>query len=640
MAKNPATVASVLTALAEHEDKTIQAAVAEHPNASEEILHQVFSTQEHILKKRKNLPASILERFFGEAPTEQPIWENNELRYLFLKQQNTPISILAELANVDLEALRADKLAKHSSPPSPEVFEKWIQDDIRFLADVAEHPQVSVNILERLAQYPNPYVQLAVAQNSKIPESLRIYLLEQLLNNSNKDICWEIARDLNTPANILEQIARELTPINQVTETLFRLIPVDSTSLLAKIRNFINNRQSFVNNRQSPEIILFWLRQDAAFHQPILEEWNQLLASLDESENQALQHLAQIAGMFAFGKQSRKDMQWLGQRLGQNPFNADGTFASNYILYGLLTWSNSAFNSDDENRSIAIALIGNSNTPLSLREQLQNQLAQPPDSTGNYKHDSDMRLAVAFNPQTPEQQRIEYLQQALSSGWSNIQETVAKNSNTPVVILEQIAQRRAGGIQDVVRNPNAPVNILRQAAQQDNSYTLRLIAENPNTPVDLLEELALNQASEVRETVLKNPSLDNLTVYAIKLKLQDREEVKQAHQIMARRPRNFISQPTTYQTSSTLRGLSRIYNPSTDDLPTVLTEYAQSENAFVRFITLLHPLTPQDILNQGAESASWLERYAVADNPATSTQIKQHLAKDANRIVRAAVTDL
>ncbi|MBN3943069.1 MAG: hypothetical protein V7L21_17285 [Nostoc sp.] len=49
-------------------------------------------------------------------------------------------------------------------------------------------------------------------------------------------------------------------------------------------------------------------------------------------------------------------------------------------------------------------------------------------------------------------------------------------------------------------------------------------------------------------------------------------------------------QPTTRQTSPTLRGLNRLYNPSTDDLVSILAEYASSENAFVRLVTLLHPL--------------------------------------------------
>jgi hypothetical protein len=50
----------------------------------------------------------------------------------------------------------------------------------------------------------------------------------------------------------------------------------------------------------------------------------------------------------------------------------------------------------------------------------------------------------------------------------------------------------------------------------------------------------------------------------------------------------------------------------------------------------MHPLTPVQCLNQGSESLSWLERYAVANNPATPIELRQNLAQDSNRIVRAA----
>lgn len=88
--------------------------------------------------------------------------------------------------------------------------------------------------------------------------------------------------------------------------------------------------------------------------------------------------------------------------------------------------------------------------------------------------------------------------------------------------------------------------------------------------------------------------------------------------------------------SPTLRSLNRLYDPNTDYLPTLLSEYSQSENAFVRFITLMNPQTPLEILAQAVRSSSWLERYAVAENTATSAEIKLSLTQDSNRIVKAA----
>ena len=91
--------------------------------------------------------------------------------------------------------------------------------------------------------------------------------------------------------------------------------------------------------------------------------------------------------------------------------------------------------------------------------------------------------------------------------------------------------------------------------------------------------------------------------------------------------------------SPTLRGLSRIYNSDTDDLPTVLSEYVKSDVPLVRFVALLHPLIPQKILEEAVNSASWIERYAVANNPSTPIEIKQQLSQDSNQVVRAVARD-
>jgi hypothetical protein len=97
-----------------------------------------------------------------------------------------------------------------------------------------------------------------------------------------------------------------------------------------------------------------------------------------------------------------------------------------------------------------------------------------------------------------------------------------------------------------------------------------------------------------------------------------------------------ILQPNKQPTISTLSSLPRIYNRQNDDLATLFTEYVQSDNAFVRFVTLIHPVTPGEILTQGANSVYWLERYAVAENEATSLEVVEILARDANWIVKAA----
>ena len=148
------------------------------------------------------------------------------------------------------------------------------------------------------------------------------------------------------------------------------------------------------------------------------------------------------------------------------------------------------------------------------------------------------------------------------------------------------------------------------------------IANNLRTPEKILEQLAQDEKVEVcRAVALRHSSGDTQNPIT---PVSTREAL-----------RNLVLQPATRQTVSTLRGLSRLYNSSSDDLATLLAEYAQLNNAFVRFVTLLHPLTPREVLQQGARSQSWLERYAVADNPATPVESTAQLVQDSNRIVRA-----
>ncbi|MEH2239790.1 hypothetical protein [Nostoc sp.] len=142
VAKNSVTSAQVLAVLAES-DEEIQAVVAGHDNATEEILHRLFTTQQGIIKSRSNLPVSILERIFNKVTT------SNNYRDFFFKQPNTPTWILERFANVDVEAIRQEKAALR--PHKPELVERWTAEALEFLVDIAKHPQVSEEILVRLS---------------------------------------------------------------------------------------------------------------------------------------------------------------------------------------------------------------------------------------------------------------------------------------------------------------------------------------------------------------------------------------------------------------------------------------------------------------------------------------------------------
>lgn len=76
------------------------------------------------------------------------------------------------------------------------------------------------------------------------------------------------------------------------------------------------------------------------------------------------------------------------------------------------------------------------------------------------------------------------------------------------------------------------------------------------------------------------------------------------------------------------------HNP--DKIDVFLERYTSSNSPIIRLIIALYPQTPISALEALSNSLSWLERYAIAQNPNTPLTIRQKLAKDGNRVVRAA----
>ncbi|MDZ7993218.1 MAG: hypothetical protein RM022_030595 [Nostoc sp. EfeVER01] len=530
VAKNPETPADVLAVLAEHQDKAIQAAVAEHGNATEEILHQLFPTQQHLLKRRKNLPASILERIFNELVTNQPIWKNKELRYFLLKQPNTPTRFLAELANIDLEALRAEKLEQERKAGStPGISEKWVQDEIRFLTDVAEHPQVSVEILERLAQYPNSHVKLAVAQNSQTPEQLKLRILSELILYAEDNIKVEIAKNPETPVYVLEAIGQNesyrtklLREIRRVLASEYAVNANSFNSTADKFMSDLKHQTLYPNNIVVNVDYLMRLFESPDF----LEVMTRNLTYEDTKNELSLlmnRFLSELTEMFS----------GLSNKLQEQVVTT---------IVSILALINSGVKNNSRKRSIAVALVGNQNTPVSLRNELINQLRRPSIPLTSHESDCDLFLALVYNPQISEAQRMECFQQLLSTNWNNIQEGIARNPNTPPEIIAQLMTRPGVGRQAVSRNPNAPTEALAELAQDSNSTTRNWVAENPGTPTNILVQLTrqpvektINNISSVRETVLKNPNFPPLERYRLLLAIEEEQETANAHQLMARR---------------------------------------------------------------------------------------------------------
>ncbi|MCJ8279730.1 MAG: hypothetical protein MJK14_07325, partial [Rivularia sp. ALOHA_DT_140] len=449
---------------------------------------------------------------------------------LLLEQPNTPTWILVELANVDIEAVTAKAIAKQDSSPIVENFEHFFEQETRFLREIAEHPQVSASILQDLTKYPSSQLKLAIAKNPKTPEQLMISLLQELFENSKYYIKIQIANNPKTPVIILEQLANKSYKLDGTEELLQELAPDITSNLLKRIKTFIYKGQS-------PEMILFGLGQFSA-DSLVGGEWTNLVNSLNESELKTLEYLSNQESPLNW--EARNTVQTRSSRRRKPSFDNEEMTKNYNMLDGLMHLLNTQYNRDRTNQEIVAALLGNPSVPVNLRERLWERYKTTPDDESEYLEDWDMRMAVAFNPQTSEEKRIEYLQQLLSNqishiGWfagEKIHQKIAKNPLTPEFLLKFIVQNRRGGIQDVIKNPNAPVSILREAAKSDNSTTLGLVAEHPNTPKDLLQEMSSTAI------VLKNPNLTSLEIYKIQSELQRKHEIQEAEIFMYKRGDN------------------------------------------------------------------------------------------------------
>ncbi|KJH72534.1 hypothetical protein UH38_06670 [Aliterella atlantica CENA595] len=625
VAQNPGTPAAVLELLAKHPEQAIQEAVVDHPNATEEILHLLFKPQQYRIKQQENLPVSILERFFREA-TETPIWQDINLRSLLLRQANTPAWILARLADVDLAGFKAEKLATGH----PEL---WIKNNLSFLADIAKHPQVSVEILERLSQYPDSNVQLAVAQNPLTPLDLKLRLLEDLSIDPDPEIQVKVARDVNTPVQILESAQNELYQeklLREIRRVLASEYPVNSHSF-----------------QSTADAIMSQLKHEVFYPANIsidVDRWIEIIGGSDSLK------------LIATGSSSRTSTlsqmllsylasQW-GELLESLPKNLRDRAVSN--IFHILELINDEVKNNQYVRSVAVALVGNPSTPVALRNQLQNQLTQPVDRWGYYSNDLDMRLALACNPAVPKPERLEYYQQILSRCGSGTKEQIARHPNTPLEILEQFMATPGSARQAVSRNPNAPATALAELAQDSNSATRGWVAENPSTPVEVLVQLASQPVDKTNndstiETVLKNPKFPLLERYRLLLTRQQKQETAKAHELMARRTDSPYAMLQVLEKGDRNAKLTAARSNKTPIQ--VLEQLAKDTDETVRQVVLQNPNLPLHSLLELAKDESvnvrlWLAYNSSPHKTQKPVQLLEQLAQDASEQVRARVAGL
>jgi HEAT repeat protein len=233
-----------------------------------------------------------------------------------------------------------------------------------------------------------------------------------------------------------------------------------------------------------------------------------------------------------------------------------------------------------------------------------------------------VRGAVASNPNTP----LELLQQLAKDEDLWVRKEVAENPNTPAELLQQLAKDEdSDARREVAKNPNTPVELrlelLQQLAKDEKWAVRREVARNPNTPGELLQQLAKDESSDVRGDVARNPNTP-LEAYFY-LRLDKNQSVRDS-------------------AIGSLSGLQPEQQSCLKELatPFLLQECTKgSPPSLPRLIAMLHPEYPVPALARHFRSSDWRERCAIAQNPSTPPNTLAILAREGNRVVRAAAKE-
>lgn len=270
--------------------------------------------------------------------------------------------------------------------------------------------------------------------------------------------------------------------------------------------------------------------------------------------------------------------------------------------------------------------------------------------------DNWVRFSVAVNRNMP----ANLLEILAIDKDSNIRNQVAIHPNTPKSMLSLLAQDENEWIRcNVAHNLNVTVDLLSALATEKNYQTRQAVALNSKTPTRLLEILAQDENVLVREAVMSNP---NTPQNLINKELIEESPQQLAQNLatpvnilteLAKHPDQSVRSLLAANTNTPLEVLeilardSKYYvrhraanNPkmSTEKFAKITLERIAKTLApsFSRFIVFLHAQVPQQALIKNYRSESWLERYAIAQNPNTPKHIISQLTLDANQIVRAA----
>lgn len=632
VARNLFTPAEVLDLLVNHYYQAVTEAVAKHPNASEETLNKLLPKHKLYISDRYNFNSGKLTKYIQ-----------------FIKDSSTSSSVLAQ---IDIE----------SCP--------W-----QWRVQLAQHPNVSVNILKKLSHDSCPLVRLSVFQNTNISESLINNLLaffQKFIDNklifedrstviTAKDIRLGLATSQNTPVAILEEIGKNLscfgtlavalianpnTPVNlrnKLTQKLISLSKLDRVFSDWEIYYVLSFNLEISEDQRNEYFKLF--------QQNIINDTNgcrtlskslktppyvlELLATTDAVDgvaqnpntpphvlNQLAKHISPYVRECVV-KNPSTPLETLSELLSQpnleignfkfNTYNDYVRFAYEYPNVPKLELYSILLvkEAEEEAQNINSFIRFNKENYISAKAHFDA-----------IQDDIENRCRFARMCNTP----ITILEELAKDGHAEVRAEVSKNPNLPQHCLIELAKdplvyiRRNLASYDAYNDKNKiiPIEVFEILAADEAQEVRKEIASNPRTPVNILTKLAKDSSLEVKKRIAKNP---NTPIDALEYLWQEDKLFE---------PKNhntpgYIISEVIAKTSDSEK-LTKILENYGGQLPvSCLKKLAMHGSNIVRGYVARRSNTPLSVLERLTYDDYWFTQCSLASNPNTPPYLLEEL---------------
>ena len=577
--------------------------LAKDETTSPEKLRELADSTDSITRQNvvmnPNVPPDVLIKLAGEFPRQ--VFDNPAIDLLLLETPNLFSGTSADVLCSLLKREVSNRMIEYSANATDE----------RLKLAILMNPQTPSEIIKQLAKSKDTEISEAAklhinfpVQNIELNKYREVVQarIQQEIDKSDRDY-WTILSNIDQIIRLFENIPQCISYYMRWSISRIKNYPQIT---IEEVDKMIEEKKSIIDIARNPNISLEIIRKllsrlyvkdknivkaigtNPSTPVEILEELakserhngvHQAVASNPKTPNSVLEILIDKPPM----------MGYVYEELGRSK-----TISIN-LLERLV----------DKHRSAFITVFNNSRTPKELKTKLLNhfEITKILPITIHYPQEFIKNTDMPGN----------FLHRFISykDEYKNITpfpDVLAFHPNLLPNSLEQLLKSKNRGIRSsAVLNKNIPRYITEvwgmTFLEQFNQHELQTIADSYYITEELLKELVNHKDIRVSRTAASNPCALNEILEEWETSPSYKEGALE--QIMAEEQR-------------------------------LLNRWKSSISAADRLKVLSNDQTTVSILTKVSRSTSWLERYAIAQNPNTPHLIIQKLTEDGNRIVRAA----